>query len=152
GIDDVVLDRLTNPHYQASEGGQRSALTQTDEDLLELGYDEDQKNDQNTGGDEHDRDRIKHRRDHLALDFLGLFHEFGQARQDDFEHATQFAGFYHVDEQAIEYFRVLRQGLGKRAAAFDRKRQDADDGFKRGISFLLFEHAEPAQQRQAGID
>ncbi len=75
-----------------------------------------------TDGDDHHRDGIKHGRDDLAFDLLGLFHELGQAVQHDFEHAAQFARLDHVDEQAVEDFGMLGQRLGEGAAAFDRQR------------------------------
>ena len=64
---------------------------------------------------------IEHGGDHLALDLLGLFHELGQPGQHDFQHAAQFAGFDHVDEQAIENLGMLGQAFGEGAAAFDRQ-------------------------------
>ena len=69
--------------------------------------------------DDHHRHGIKHGGDDLALDFLRLFHELGQAVQHDFKHAAQFAGLDHVDKQPVEDFRMLGQPFGKGAAAFN---------------------------------
>ncbi len=46
---------------------------------------------------------------------------------------------------------MLREGLGKRAAAFDRQRQFAENFFEHGAAFLLFEHAQSAQERQTRV-
>ena len=100
--------------------------------------------------DEHGH-RIKHRGLDLALDLLRLFGKFRQAFQHHFEHAAQFTGLDHVDEQAVENLRMLRQGLGKRAAALDGERQFAKNSPERGVALLFFEHAQAAQERQARV-
>ena len=46
---------------------------------------------------------------------------------------------------------MLREGLGKRAAAFNRQRQFAENFFEHGAAFLLFEHAQSAQERQTRV-
>ena len=87
----------------------------------------------------------------LPLIFCAFSMNSDKPGQDDFQNTAQFAGFDHVDKQAVEDFRVLGQRFGERAAAFDRQRQLANDGFQVGIPLLFFEHAQAAQQRQAGI-
>jgi len=87
----------------------------------------------------------------LPLIFLRFFGKFRQAFQHHFEHAAQLARLDHVHEQAVENLGVLRQGLGKRAAAFDRQRQFAQDFFERAIALLLLQHAQSAQERQARV-
>jgi hypothetical protein len=62
---------------------------------------------------------IKHGRDDFAFDLLRFSMNSDKARENDFEHTAEFAGFHHVDEEAIENFGVLSKTLGKCAAPFD---------------------------------
>ena len=133
------------------KAGNCGALGQAGEDFLELGNDHDHQDEHDGGGDDEHGHGIEHGGDDLALDLLGLFHEFGQADEDDFEHAAQFAGLDHVDEEAVEDLGMLGQGLGEGAAAFDGEGQFADDVLEGGVLLLFFQHAQAAQQRQAGI-
>ena len=87
----------------------------------------------------------------LPLIFWAFSDEFGEAGEDDFEHAAQFAGLDHVDEEAVEDFGVLSQGLGEGAAAFDGQGQFAEDTLEGHVALLLFQDAQPAQQGQAGV-
>ena len=139
------------PSTKRVKAGSCGVVQHAGEDLLELGNDVDHEDAHDAGGDDEHGDGIEHGGDDLALDLLGLFHELGQAVQDDFEHAAQFAGLDHVDEEAVEDLGVLGQALGEGAAAFDGHGQFADNALEGGVPLLLFQHAQAAQQRQAGI-
>ena len=52
---------------------------------------------------------------------------------------------------SVKDFRMLGQALGEGAAAFDGYRQFVNDALEGGVALLLFQHAQTAQQRQAGI-
>ena len=145
-------DRPADAQHKLSERRESLAFEHVLENRLKLRNDEDHEDGQNCHRDENHRARIKHGSLHLAPDFLGFFHEFGQTVQDHFQHAAQFAGFDHVHEQPVEDFGVLRQSLGKSASAFDGQRQVVDDRFERGIPLLTFQDAQTAKQRQPGID
>ena len=90
---------------------------------------------------------IKHGGDDLAFDLLRLFHEFGQALEDDFEHAADFAGLDHVDEEAVEDLGMLGQGLGKGAAAFDGHGQLAEDALEVGVASPVFRSTRKPRSR-----
>ena len=121
------------------------------EHVLELGNHQDHQQDQDADGHDQHGHGIKQRGLDLALDLLRLFGKFRQAFQHDFQHAAQFAGLDHVHEQAVENFGMLRQRLGKRAAAFDGQGQLAENFLERAVALLFFQHAQSAQQRQAGV-
>ena len=46
---------------------------------------------------------------------------------------------------------MLRERLGKGAAALNGHGQVAEDALERGVALLFFEHAQTAQQRQARV-
>ena len=94
---------------------------------------------------------VEHGGDHLAFDLLGLFHEFGKAAENDFKDAADFAGFDHVDEEAVENLGVLGQGLGEGAAALDSGAQFAKDVFEVDVLLLFLQHAQSPQKGQAGL-
>ena len=147
-IDWVRTPRLARQHKQ---GEARHLDAHAGENLLELGHHHDHQ--QNHDAHRHDEhgDRIKERGLDLALDLLRLFGKFREAFQHHFQHAAQFARLDHVHEQAVENLGVLREGLGKRAATFNRQRQFAENFFEHGAAFLLFEHAQSAQERQTRV-
>ena len=120
-------------------------------DLLEFGNDDDHEDAHDAGGNDEDGAGIEHGGDDLAFDLLGLFHEFGKAAEDDFEHAADFAGFDHVDEEAVENLGVLGEGLGEGAAAFDGGAQFAQDVLEVDVFFLFLQHAQSAQEGQTGL-
>ena len=87
----------------------------------------------------------------LPLIFCAFSMNSARRFKHDFQHAAQFAGLDHVDEQAVENLGMLGQRLGKGAAAFDGQRQFAENALERGVALLFFQHAQTAQQRQAGV-
>ena len=84
---------------------------------FELRHDEDEQECHDRDGEHHDDDRIDHRGDDLVFDLLRFLLELGQTRQDHFEHAAELAGLHHVDVKIVEDARMLREALGKGAAA-----------------------------------
>ena len=62
------------------------------EDLFELGNDEDHDHRHDADGDADDHDRVDHGADDFFLELGGFFHEVGQAREDQVEHAARLAG------------------------------------------------------------
>ena len=56
-----------------------------------------------------------------------------------------------LTNKTVENFGMLGQTFGKGAAAFDRKARSAMMFFRVGIAFLLFQHAQAAQEGQTGI-
>ncbi len=107
------------PSTKRVNAGKLLPLQHVRKDVLELGNDEDHQHAHDDDGHDHDGAGIKHGGDDFAFDLLRLFHELGKAVEHDFQHAAQFAGLDHVHEQAVENLGMLRQALGKRAAAFD---------------------------------
>ena len=147
----MVFDHVADGQHQAGEGGQGLAFQHAGEHILELGNDIDHEDAQDAGGDNEHGDGVEHGGLDLALDLLGLFHELGEAVQHHLQHAAQLAGLDHVDEEPVEDLGMLGQALGEGAAAFNRHGQLADDRLEGRIPFLLFEHAQAAQQGQPGI-
>src|ERR1035441_499682 len=138
-VNEVILDDVADAEHQPGEGRQLGVVQHAREDFLEAGDDIHHEDAQNDHGDDHHGDRIKHGRDDLAFDLLGLLHEFRQAVEHDFEHATQLARFDHVDKKPVEDFGMLGQAFGEGAAAFDRHGQLGDDGLQGGVPLLLFQ-------------
>jgi len=68
-----------------------SPLTQAGKNFLELGNDDHHQHTHDHHGDHQHGDGIKHGRNDLAFDLLGLFLKFRQAVQNDFEHTAEFA-------------------------------------------------------------
>ena len=97
------------------------------EDLLELGDHEDHDHRDDADGDRDDHGRVDHGADDLLLELGGLFHEVGQAGEDQVEHAARLAGVDHVDVELVERLGVLGHRVGERAAAFDLVGHAADD-------------------------
>ena len=152
GPANVQPDGIADTQNNLGEFRQLPALGQSaGKDLLELGNDHHQENAHDGGGNDQNGAGIEHGGDDFAFDLLGLFHEFGQAAEHDFEDAADFTGFDHVDEEAVENLGVLGQGLGEGAASFDGGPQVAQDVLEVDAFFLLFQHAQSAQQRQAGL-
>ena len=87
----------------------------------------------------------------LPVIVWAFFRKFSETLQDDFENTAEFACLDHVDEEAIENIGLLRQGFGKCAASFNRKRQFAKNNFESAIAFLFFENAQSAQKRKTGV-
>ena len=57
----------------------------------------------------------------LPLIFWAFSWNSDEPVQHDFQHTAQFAGFDHVDVKPVKNLGMLRQCLGKSAAAFDRR-------------------------------
>ena len=142
---DGVTDR------QHKQGEPRQLDTHAGENLLELGHHHHHQQSQDAHRHDEHRHRIKQGGLDLAFDLLRLFGKFRQAFQHHFQHAAQLARLDHVHEQAVENLGMLRQRLGKRAAAFNRQRQVAENFFERAVAFLLFKHAQSAQERQTRV-
>ncbi len=149
---DMVLDGLADAEDELGEAGQFLAVAQgAFKDFLELRNNHDHQNAHDGGGHDHDGAGIEHGGDDFALDLLGLFHEFGEALEHHFQHAADFAGFDHVDEETIKDLGMLGQRLGEGAAAFDGNGQIAQNVFQVGAFFLFLQHAQAAQQGQSGL-
>ena len=101
---------------------------------------------------DHDDDRINHRGFDFVFDLGRFLLELGQPRQDHFKHTADLAGLHHVDVEIVEDARMLREAVGKGAAALHRIGQFGDRAFQNRIALLFAENSEAAQQRQAGID
>src|ERR1700733_14498856 len=113
----MILDYVADTHDKISEPGQLHV--HAGEDFLEFRDDENHEEDQDTDGHDHDGGGIEHGGLDLAFDLLRFFGKFGEALQDDFQHAAELTGFDHVDKKTVENFWMLGQRLGKGAAAFD---------------------------------
>src|SRR6185436_16850729 len=146
----VAGDGVADAQHEPGEGREILARKHVLEDLLELGHHKNHQHGQDDNRHRNDGAGIEHGGDDLAFDLLGFFHELGQTREHDFQHATQFAGFHHVDKKAVKNLGMLSEGFGKGAAAFDRDTEFADDLFEGGLSFLFFQHAQAAEQGKAG--
>src|ERR1035437_614955 len=127
GDNGVVLDCVADGEHEAGEGGELGAFQHAGEHFLELGNDIYHQNAKDGNGDEEHGDGVKHGRDDLALDLLGLLHEFRQAVKHDFEDTAQFSRLDHVDEEPVENFGMLGQALGEGAATLDCHCQLADN-------------------------
>lgn len=82
---------------------------------------------------------------------MGLFEEFGEALQDDIQHAAGFAGLDHVDVEGVEGAGVVGHGFREGGAVFDFLGEGGEGGFEDAGLFLLPEDFERAHQREAGI-
>ncbi len=144
-----LIVSLTPRTKLVKAGKVRAAAEGAFKDFAELGDDDDHQDAHDGSGDDHDGAGIEHGGNNLAFDFLGLFHEFGEALEDDFEDAADFAGLDHVDEEAVEDLGMLGQSLGEGAAAFDGGGQIAQDILEVGV-FLLLLQARASRARGAG--
>jgi hypothetical protein len=151
GDQEVGFNGAGDAEDEAGEWGELRALEHAGEDGLELRDDVNHEDGHDDDGDDHDGDGVEHGGDDLALDFLGLFHELGEAVEDDFENAAELAGLDHVHIEAVENLGMLREALGEGAAALDGRGEVADNVFERGILLLFFEDAEAAQEGKAGV-
>ena len=74
-----------------------------------------------TAGDDDDRDRIDHRRLHLAGQLDGLLDVGREPLENRVENAARLAGGDHVGEERIEGLRVLAHRVGERRARLRRR-------------------------------
>ena len=110
--------------------------------LLELGDHEDHDHRDDADGDADDDAGIDHGADDFFLELGGLFHEVGQAGEDQVEHAAHFAGVDHVDVELVESLGIFGHGVGEGSAAFDFIGDAADDRLEQaGLLLLLRESA-----------
>ena len=116
----MVLDRIAHSNNEKRDRRERFIAQHVLKDLLELRDDEDEQEGHDGERENHDDDRVDHRGHDLVFDLLRLFLELGQAGEDEFEHAAQFAGTDHVDVEIVENSGMLRETFGKSAAALYR--------------------------------
>ena len=92
----VIFDAPAGTDHDLREEWERFASKHIGKDLLKFGNDENQKSGHNNHGDHHHDGGIHHCRLHLALHFLRLLLKFSKAVEDDFQHASKFAGLDHI--------------------------------------------------------
>src|SRR5439155_16630368 len=97
------------------------------EDRLELRNNEDHDHRDDADGDGDDHRGVDHGADDFLFEPGGFFHEVGETRQDEVEHAARFAGVDHVDVKLVERLGVFGHRVGEGPAAVDFLRDAADD-------------------------
>ncbi len=151
-MQEIILHQPADVDDELGQRRQRLAAEHVLENLLELRHDEHEQEAHDRHRDDQHDDRVEHGRHDLVLDLLRLFLELGQADEHQFQHAADLAGLDHVDVELVENLRVLRQPFGERAAALHRVAELGDGRLEHRVALLFFEHRQPAQQRQAGVD
>ena len=124
------------PGEQAREG--RDDLPQNDAD--------------DAAGDDDDRDRVDHRRLHLAGQLDGLLDVGREPLENRVEDAARLAGGDHVREQRVERLRVLSHGVSERLSAFDVGSRLEDHGREVLVLLLAAENVEALHERQPRVD
>src|SRR4029079_15711481 len=100
--DRYARDQEPEPHRQIGGDDEchrhwRQLELEIVEDLLEGGHDLDHDERQDADGDRDHDARINKRAFDLAFESLGLFLEFGEALENDFQGAARLAGLDHID-------------------------------------------------------
>ena len=139
----MFLHESAHADDEERDGGQRLVAKHVVENRFELRHDENEQERHDRDRQRHDDDRINHRGDDLVFDLGRFFLELGQPSQDHFKHAADLAGFHHVDVKIVEDARMLREAVGKSAAALHGIGQFVDRVFQNRIAFLFAQNVRP---------
>ena len=103
-------------------------------------------------GDHDDRDRVNHRRLHVANQLDVLLDVDGQPFENGVEDAARLAGRHHVRVERVERFRVPFHAVGQRRAPLDVLAHLEDDRREVLVRLLLAKNVQTLHERQAGVD
>ena len=148
----VLLDILRRLNNELRNRRQRLPTHHILKDVLEFGNNRNKKERRDADRGKENDDRINHRTLHLILDLIGLFGEFGESPENDFENTARFTGLYHVDVKVVEDFRISRKRFGERAASGNRFRNAIESFTHLLILDLTLKNVDTAHQGKTGVD
>jgi len=103
-------------------------------------------------GNDHNEDRVRHRRLDLLAKLKVLLKEHRQPFERVVEHTTNLARAHQTHGQFAEDPRVLRHRLRERRTTLDLGLNVADDLLEAHVRRLLLQNVETADQRDTGVD
>ena len=132
--------------------GERQLAAEGGEERLQAGQQEEHEEDHHADGDHADEERVGHRADQLALEFL-LFREVGdQALEDVADVARRFAGGDEVERLAVEDLRVGAHRGGQALAFAELGPDPGAEGAQAGFLQTEGEEAERFAGGHPGAD